>query len=98
MNGVLLRTSAIGTFSAFDLADNRGHSFDDAAEGADDRVVDLRRVDAQVLTGAAGLCGADAPTYVALVHEQPARTLALIAFKGADAPGATPATRMFARC
>ncbi len=92
MNGILLRTTHIETYSAFDPMAASGDLFDLAAPGDDDRTVDLRRVDAQEITdderSQGGLCGAGrTPTYIALVHDQPVNEIAVVAFFGADAPG-----------
>lgn len=89
MNGVLVRTTPFSTRSAYDrISIQEDDTFDAVAPGDDTRVVDLRSVDAQDLTGRSdGLCGAETPTYVALVHEIPIRMVSLIAFTGAEAPG-----------
>lgn len=92
MNGILLRTTHEATYSAYDPMAQDGDLFDLAAPGDDDRTVDLRRVSAQQITdderSEGGLCGRGVdPTFVALVHDQPITTLAVIAFTGEDAPG-----------
>jgi hypothetical protein len=92
MNGVLVRTTHVQTYSAYDPMAANGDLFDLAAPGDDNRTVDLRRVDAQDITdderSQGGLCGrGTAPSYLALVHDQPITTLSVIAFTGPDAPG-----------
>lgn len=92
MNGVLVRTTHVATYSAYDPMAANGELFDLAAPGDDDRTVDVRRVDGQDVTdderSQGGLCGrGTTPTYLALVHDQPITTLSVIVFTGADAPG-----------
>lgn len=96
--GIVLRTVQFATRSAYDPISMRPEeTFDSVAPGEDTRVVDLRSVDAQEFDGArGGLCGDEAPTYVALVHEIPIRRIFLIAFSGAEAPG--PAATNSAVC
>lgn len=97
MNGMLLHTTHVTTGAAFDAMNAQGDTYDSAAPGEDDRIVDVRHVDSQELDADSqgGLCGRGTTvSYVALVHEQPIRTLAVIAFSGAQAPdrGATNST------
>jgi len=90
MNGILLRTAHVTTGAVFDAMNAAGDSFDDVAPGADNRVVDVRRVTAQEVSSDAapgGLCGATAPTYVALVHDIPIAKMAVVAFTGDAPPG-----------
>lgn len=89
MNGIILQTTHIATQDAFDVAAKNGDSFDDLAPGPDDRVVDLRRVDLQVLNDPpqGGLCGATTPTYVAILRQQQITDVTVAVFAGADAPG-----------
>lgn len=92
MNGILVRTTHVATYSAYDPMASNGDLFDLAAPGDDDRTVDLRQVNAQEIDdderAQGGLCGpSGAPTYVALVHDQPITVLSVIAFTGDDAPG-----------
>lgn len=91
MNGILVRTTHVATYSVFDPMAANGDLFDLMAAGDENRTVDVRRVDAQELEdderAQGGLCGSTAPTYVALVHDEPITMLSVIAFTGADAPG-----------
>lgn len=90
-NGIEVRTTRLATGAAFDLMAANGETFDAAAPGADDRTVDLRRVDGQTLTNSpqGGLCGDTAPSYIAILNDVARGDVAVIAFTGADAPGAT---------
>lgn len=92
MNGILVRTTHVATYSVYDPMAANGDLFDLMAAGEENRTVDVRRVDAQEITdderAQGGLCGrsSGAPTYIALVHDQPITLLSVIAFTGADAP------------
>ncbi|MEQ1818094.1 MAG: hypothetical protein ABL871_05735 [Terricaulis sp.] len=92
MNGILVRTTHVGTLSAYDPMAANGDLFDLAAPGDDDRTLDLRQVTAQEIDDdervQGDVCGpSGAPTFVALVHDQPITVVSVIAFTGADAPG-----------
>lgn len=89
MNGILLHTTPVTTGAVFDAINSAGDSYDDLAPGEDNRIVELRRVTAQELSGDArtGVCSPNAPTYVAIAHDIPITKVALIAFTGANPPG-----------
>ena len=89
MNGILLHTAPVTTGAVFDAMNSAGESYDDVAPGEDNRVVELRRVTGQELSGDAqtGVCSPNPPSYVAIVHDLPITKVALIAFAGASPPG-----------
>lgn len=94
MNGILVRTTHVATLSAYDPMAANGDLFDLAAPGDDDRTVDVRQVNAQEIDdderAQGGLCGpSGAPTFIALVHDEPITVMSVVAFTGADAPGRT---------
>ncbi len=86
--GVILYTRALRPRRGYDLIAAQGDSFAAIALGPAELSVDLRRVTEQVLSGgAAGLCGADAPTYVALAYEDRAAAVTMMVFAGEEPPG-----------
>ncbi|MEJ0022064.1 MAG: hypothetical protein WDN76_00415 [Alphaproteobacteria bacterium] len=88
-NGLQLTATHVANAHAFDNRNSGGDTYDDAAPGDNQRLVDVRQVtDRQFLGQDSGpeLCGAIAPTYIALVHDEPMLNVAVIAFSGKDPP------------
>lgn len=86
--GVTLYTRVLAPRRGADLIARDGDSYAAAVLGPSELQVELRRVNEQVLTGdAQSLCGAEAPAYVALVHDARATSVTLLAFAGEEAPG-----------
>lgn len=86
--GVILYTRALRPRRGYDLVAVEGDSFAAIAVGPADLSVELRRVTEQALSGgASGLCGADAPTYVALAYEERAAAVTMMVFAGEEPPG-----------
>lgn len=91
-NGVTLYTRTLDPRRGHDLIAQGGESFAAAVVGASDVLVELRRVNQQVIAADAaaihGACeSAEPPRYVALVYEPPGHSLTLIVFTGDEAPG-----------
>lgn len=87
-NGVVLYTRTLQPRRGGDLIAKGGDTYAASALGPSSLVVELRRVTEQVTpAGAVGLCGATAPDYVALVHDERATTLTLLVFSGEEPPG-----------
>ena len=86
--GVILYTRALRPRRGYDLIAAEGDSFAAIALGPAELSVDLRRVTEQTLSGGAlGLCGAEAPTYVALTYEDRATAITMLVFAGDEPPG-----------
>jgi hypothetical protein len=86
--GVILYTRALRPRRGYDLVAAEGNSFAAIALGPAGLSVDLRRVTEQTLSGGAeGLCGADAPTYIALAYEERAASVTMMVFAGEEPPG-----------
>jgi hypothetical protein len=91
-NGVTLYTRDLNPRRGHDLIARGGESYAAAVVGASEIVVELRRVNQQVIAPNAsaihGACDtAEPPRYVALVYEPPAHNVTLIVFTGDEAPG-----------
>lgn len=91
-NGVTLYTRELNPRRGHDLIARGGESYAAAVVGASDVVVELRRVNQQVIAADAsaihGVCeSAEPPRYVAIVYEPPAHNVTLIVFTGDEAPG-----------
>jgi hypothetical protein len=87
-NGVILYTRTLNPRRGGDLIAKHGDSYAATVLGPANLAVELRRVTEQVVpTGAIGLCGAAAPQYVALIHDERATTVTLLVFSGEEPPG-----------
>lgn len=87
-NGVILYTRTLNPRRGGDLIAKNGDSFAAAVLGPGTLNIELRRVTEQMVPeGAIGLCGAEAPQYVALAHDQRATTVTLLVFAGEEPPG-----------
>jgi hypothetical protein len=84
-HGAALYTRTLDPRRGADLTARDGDSYAAIAVGPSDLQVELRRV--IDVTEADGLCGDDAPTYVALVYETRAAAFTLLVFAGDEAPG-----------
>jgi hypothetical protein len=83
-NGFAVQTEYLGVVDATSPITEGGDAFAAAASRNPPLRVELRRI-----VGAAPeqLCGGQAATHVALLHDEPLTGLSLVAFSGADAPG-----------
>ncbi|GAM99242.1 hypothetical protein U91I_02887 [alpha proteobacterium U9-1i] len=91
-NGVTLYTRGLEPRRGHDRIARGGESYAAAVVGSSNVVVELRRVNQQVISPDAaaihGACDtAEPPRYLAIVYEPPARTMKLIVFTGDEAPG-----------
>ena len=91
-HGVTLYTRELDPRRGHDLIARGGASYAAAVVGASDVVVELRRVNQQVIAPDAsaihGACdNAEPPRYVALVYEPPGHSVTLIVFTGDEPPG-----------
>lgn len=91
-NGVTLYTRELNPRRGHDLIARGGASYAAAVVGASDVVVELRRVNQQVIApNAAAIHGAcetaEPPRYLALVYEPPGHSVTLIVFTGEEPPG-----------
>jgi len=92
-NGVTLYTRELDPRRGHDLIARGGASYAAAVVGASDVVVELRRVNQQVIAPDAaaihGACdNAEPPRYIALVYEPPGHSVTLMVFTGEEPPGA----------
>jgi|CXWL01.1.fsa_nt_gi hypothetical protein len=93
-NGVTLYTRQLDPRRGHDRMSHDGESYAAAAVASSNVVVELRRVNQQVIAPNAsaihGACDtAEPPRYVAIVYEPPAHGITLIVFTGDDAPSPT---------
>lgn len=87
-NGVVLYTRTLEPRRGGDLIAKNGDSYAGAVVGAGSLNIELRRVTEQVVpVGVVGLCGVEAPQYVALAYDERATTVSLLVFSGAEPPG-----------
>lgn len=87
-NGVILYTRTLDPRSGGDLISKNGDSYAAAVVGPGSLNVELRRVVEQVVPdGVVGLCGAEAPRYIALAHDERATSVTLLVFSGNEPPG-----------
>ncbi len=84
-SGAALYTRTLEPRRGGDATARDGLSYAALAVGASDLQVELRRV--IDTADADALCGADAPTYVALVHQARTAAFTLLLFAGAEPPG-----------
>ena len=83
-NGVTLYTRTLNPRRGGDLISKNGDSYAAAVVGPGTLGVELRRVTEQVLPdGAVGLCGAEAPQYIALTYDERATVVTMLV----DQPG-----------
>jgi hypothetical protein len=86
--GVTLYTRTLNPRSGLERIARDGESYANVAVAPADLTIELRRVTEQSLSGGArGLCGAAAPTYVALAYAERARAVTLLVFAGEEPPG-----------
>ncbi len=86
--GVVLYTRGLEGRRGYDLVARDGDTYAALAVGAGEMIVDLRRVVEQTLApGARGLCGDEAPRYLALGYEARAASVTMMVFAGEEAPG-----------
>jgi hypothetical protein len=87
-SGAILYTRVLEPRRAHELIAEGGDSYAAAALGPSDLIIELRRVTQQTLReGAQGLCGGDAPAYIALAYEARAADVTLLVFAGEEPPG-----------
>lgn len=87
-NGVILYTRTLNPRSGGDLIAKNGDSYAAAVVGPGSLSVELRRVTEQVVpSGAVGLCGAEAPQYIALTYDERATMVTMLVFSGEEPPG-----------
>jgi hypothetical protein len=87
-NGVVLYTRSLNARRGGDLMAKHGDSYAAAVVGPGHLRVELRRVTEQVTPdGAVGLCGNEAPQYIALAYDARATVVTLLVFAGDDPPG-----------
>lgn len=86
--GFVLYTRSLDPRRGDELVSAAGDSYAAIALGPPDLNVELRRViDFVAPAGEGGLCGADAPAYVALVHDARAVDVTVLVFSGEEPPG-----------
>jgi hypothetical protein len=86
--GVVLYTRVLSPRRGYDRIARDGDSYAAVAVGAADLTVELRRVTEQRIAAAGhGLCGDDAPGYIALAYEARATQVTLLVFAGDEPPG-----------
>jgi hypothetical protein len=86
--GAMLATRDIGLRHGWELIARDGDTFAAAAVGPGDLAVELRRVSSsQALRGAPTLCGARAPSYVAIAYAPQRSDVTLLVFAGDEQPG-----------
>lgn len=87
-NGVVLYTRTLNPRRGGDLIAKNGDSYAAAVVGPGSLTVELRRVTEQVVpSGVIGLCGAEAPQYVALTYDERATMVTMLVFSGSEPPG-----------
>jgi hypothetical protein len=87
-NGIILYTRTLNPRRGGDLIAKNGDSYAAAVVGPGTLLIELRRVTEQVVPdGVVGLCGAEAPQYVALAYDERATTVTLLVFSGDEPPG-----------
>ncbi|MGE0741378.1 MAG: hypothetical protein AB7O98_08555 [Hyphomonadaceae bacterium] len=87
-SGAVLYTRVLEPRRGGDRVAQGGESYATLARGGPDLIVELRRVTEQSLRrGAPGLCGEEAPSYVALAYVERATDITLLVFTGAQPPG-----------
>lgn len=86
--GVIIYTRTLDPRRGSDLMARGGDSYAAAALGPEALRIELRHVSEQIADAAGeGLCGADAPTYVALAFQEHGASVTVLVFAGAQAPG-----------
>lgn len=86
--GVIYYTRTLEPRRGSDRIARDGDSYAAVAVGQSDLRVELRRVTEEILSdGGRSLCGDDAPSYVALLHEARATEVKLLVFAGDEPPG-----------
>lgn len=86
--GQVLYTRVLDPRRGYDPVARGGDSYAALAVGPSDMAVELRRVTDQTLpAGAQGLCGDEAPAYVALASAEHGKAVTLLAFAGGEPPG-----------
>ncbi len=86
--GQVLYTRVLDPRRGYDAVARGGDSYAALAVGPSDMAVELRRVTDQTLpAGAQGLCGDEAPAYVALAAAEHAKAVTLLVFAGEEPPG-----------
>ncbi len=87
-DGLILYTRTLQPRRGGDVINSSGDSYAAAALGPSDLRIELRRVtDVRLPAGRVGLCGAQAPSYVALAYDENASNLTLLVFAGDEPPG-----------
>jgi hypothetical protein len=86
--GIVLYTRALAPRPALERIARDGDSYAAVLVSSGEVPIELRRVTEQTLTGgAAGLCGQEQPTYIAIANEERSAYLILLVFSGQEPPG-----------
>lgn len=87
-SGVILYTRVLNPRRGGDVIAKGGDTYAAAALGPGNLTIELRRVTEQVVPAdRVGLCGAQAPQYIALAYEERATSVTLLVFSGDEPPG-----------
>lgn len=88
-SGVVLYTRVLSPRRGADLMAKNGDTYAGAVVGPASLNVELRRVTEQVTPdGVVGLCGAEAPQYIALTYDDRATVVTVLVFSGPEPPSA----------
>ena len=86
--GIVLYTRTLMPRTGVELTAVGGDSYAAIAVGPATLEVELRHVTEQSLSpGARGLCGAEAPSYVAIARDRAQEEITVMAFAGEEPPG-----------